>query len=132
MGLIPKYKLLLMEGSEFMSMNKVNPEVNVFFYVKHFIKNIEDVRKESHPRVFIPEIDERNEGYYKDLSDETKFSVFGNENIRFGWPNVFSNSITFTPSHKDLVIRKPFILALLSANIERAIEGTPICASLIV
>lgn len=45
MSLIPKYKILIMEGNEFISMNKVNPEVNVFFYVKHFIKNISDVKK---------------------------------------------------------------------------------------
>ena len=37
-------------------MNKANPEVNVFFYLKHFIKNIVDVKKETYPRVFIPEV----------------------------------------------------------------------------
>lgn len=29
--------------------------MNIFFYVKHFIKNIIDVKKENYPRVFIPE-----------------------------------------------------------------------------
>lgn len=35
-------------------MNQVNPEINTFFYVKHFIKNIVDVGKEEFPRVFMP------------------------------------------------------------------------------
>ena len=45
MGLIPKYKILIIEASEFITMNKTNPEVNAFFYIKHFIKNIVDVKK---------------------------------------------------------------------------------------
>ena len=120
-----------MEASEFLNMNKINSEVNAFFYIKHFIKNIVDVRKEVHPKVFIPEVNEKSDAYFKDLSEEMKGSIFGHESIKIGWPNVFSNSVVFTPSHKDLVLRKPFIVALLSANIERAIEGTPICASVI-
>ena len=114
-----------------MKMNGGNPEVSVFFYVKHFIKNITEVTKESHPRVFIPEFREHNQAYFSDLSSQMKASVFGEEDISFGWPNPLSNSIVFSPSHRDLVIRKPLIFALLSAAVERAIEGTPISATLI-
>ena len=77
MGLVPKYKLLLLQAGEFISMNKVNPEVNIFFYIKHFIKNITEVTKESHPRVFIPEIHEKNYAFFKDLSEEVKSTIFG-------------------------------------------------------
>jgi len=34
-----------------------------------------------------------------------------------GWKNEFSNSILFNPKHRDLVIQRPFIFAILSGNI---------------
>ena len=105
--------------------------MNIFFYVKHFIKNIVDIQKESYPRVLITESHEVNQYFFKDLSEKLKGNVFAEEDIKIGWENNFSNSIIFTPTHKDLVIKKPFIVALMSATIEKAIEGTPICASLI-
>ena len=58
-------------------------------------------------------------------------SVFSKDQVKFGWANPFSNSVVFPPSHKDLVIRKPFIISLLSANVERFVEGTPLYAKLI-
>lgn len=41
------------------------------------------------------------------------------------------NSITFTPRHQDLVIQRPFIVALLSGVVERAVEGSPIFVEVI-
>lgn len=60
-----------------------------------------------------------------------KLGLFGREKVKFGWSNRFNNSIVFTPTHKDLVIKKPFIISIMSAVVERAIEGTPLCATLV-
>ena len=60
-----------------------------------------------------------------------KESIFGQDEIKLGWANAFNNSVVYPPSHKDLVIKKPCIVSLLSANVERFIEGTPIYAKLI-
>lgn len=128
---MPKYKVLIIEAGEFLEMHRVNPEINTFFYVKHFVKNIVDVGKEEHARVFVPEVVTENVAFLKDLSDRMKLGIFAREKIKFGWNNRFNNSLIFTPSHKDLVIKKPFILSVMSAVVERAIEGTPLCATLI-
>ena len=68
MALIPKYKVLFIEADEFIAMNKANPEVNIFFYVKHFIRNITEVKKETYNRIFIPEIGEKDYLYLSDVS----------------------------------------------------------------
>lgn len=60
-----------------------------------------------------------------------KQGIFVRQNVKIGWNSVFCNSIQFNPTHKDLVIKKPFIISVLSAAIERAIEGTPLIATLI-
>ena len=54
-------------------------------------------------------------------------SVIMEEVIKMGWKDSFGNSVVFTPKHKDLVIQKPFIFAVLSGVVERAVEGSPIC-----
>lgn len=120
-----------MEAGEFLSMNKANPEVNTFFYVKHFIKNVVEVTKEEYFKVFVPEVEMESEVFLKDFSDQIKQAMFAKENIKIGWDKSFSNSIIFSPSHKDLVIKKPYIISLLSATVERAIEGTPLMATLV-
>jgi hypothetical protein len=48
LGIIPKYKLLIMEAEEFLTMSSKNVDLTAFFYVKHFIKNIIDVKKENY------------------------------------------------------------------------------------
>ena len=42
-----------------------------------------------------------------------------------------SNSLIFTPRHTDLVIQKPFLVAVLSGVVERAVEGSPLCVRLV-
>lgn len=51
--------------------------------------------------------------------------------ISLGWGNEAKGSIVYTPSHKDLVIAKPFIISVLSGVIEKVIEGTPLFATVI-
>lgn len=46
-----------------------------------------------------------------------KNTLFAKDKVKLGWANPFSNSVVYTPSHKDLVIRKPLIICLLSANV---------------
>lgn len=67
----------------------------------------------------------------REVSEAMNASVFSKDQMKIGWVNRFSNSIVFPPSHKDLVLRKPLIVSLLSANVERVVEGTPIYAKLI-
>jgi len=45
LDLLPKYKVLVIEAGEFLEMCKINPEMNAFFYVKHYIKNVSNVKK---------------------------------------------------------------------------------------
>jgi hypothetical protein len=66
------------------------------------------------------------------MSSKIKNSLFLEENIRLGWKKSFGNSLIFKPKHSDLVIQKPFIMALLSGAVERAVEGSPICVKLII
>lgn len=37
--------------------------------------------------------------------------------MRIGWKESIGNSVIFTPRHRDLVIQKPFIVAVLSGAI---------------
>jgi len=69
--------------------------------------------------------------FLKDFSDQVKVGVFGREAVKFGWNNRFNNSLVYTPTHKDLVIKKPYIISILSGAIERVIEGTPLVATLV-
>jgi hypothetical protein len=43
--LVPKYKVMVIEAEEFLTMHKSNSDLTAFFYIKHFIKNIVDVKK---------------------------------------------------------------------------------------
>lgn len=45
MNLIPKFKVMVIEAEEFLTMQRSNPELTAFFYIKHFIKNITEVQK---------------------------------------------------------------------------------------
>jgi hypothetical protein len=45
LSFIPKYKLMIIEAEEFLTMSQSNPDLTAFFYIKHFIKNIVDVKK---------------------------------------------------------------------------------------
>jgi hypothetical protein len=35
-----------MDASEFLSLTQTNPEIDLFFYMKHYVKNISDFAKE--------------------------------------------------------------------------------------
>lgn len=52
-----KHKLLFMDASEFIALTQTNPEIDLFFYLKHYIKNIADFVKEEYPVVYIPRVD---------------------------------------------------------------------------
>lgn len=66
LSLIPKYKVLIIEAEEFLTMSQANPDLTAFFYIKHFIKNIVDVKKETFERVYIPEIAEQGTNLFED------------------------------------------------------------------
>jgi hypothetical protein len=51
--------------------------MNVFFYTKHFIKNITEVKKEVIPRVYLPEIKDENWTFFRDVSQKMNQTVFG-------------------------------------------------------
>ena len=59
--------------------------------------------------------------FFKDASKRVGGSLILEETIRMGWKDSFGNSVVFTPKHKDLVIQKPFIFAVLSGAVERAV-----------
>ena len=82
-------------------------------------------------RVYVPELGEQDDLFYKDASKKVDQSVVMEELIRMGWKDSFGNSMVFTPKHKDLVIQKPFIFAVLSGAVERAVEGSPISVRVI-
>jgi hypothetical protein len=42
--------------------------MNVFFYTKHFVKNITEVKKEKYSRVYLPEVNIENWTFYKNMS----------------------------------------------------------------
>lgn len=42
-------------------MSSKNQDLTAFFYIKHFIKNIVDVKKENFERIYLPEIHKDNE-----------------------------------------------------------------------
>jgi hypothetical protein len=132
LSIIPKYKLMVIEAEEYLTMSGKNPDLTAFFYIKHFIKNIVDVKKEKYDRVYLPELQLKNEFHFPDLSKRLGETVFLSENMEIGWKSKFPNSVLYTPRHQDLVIQKPFIVALLSGPVERAVEGSPICVQLIV
>ena len=45
LSLIPKYKIMIIEAEEFLTMSRSNPDLTAFFYIKHFVKNIVEVKK---------------------------------------------------------------------------------------
>ena len=47
---------MVIEAEEYLAMSLKNPDLTAFFYIKHFIKNIVDVKKEKYDRVYLPEI----------------------------------------------------------------------------
>ena len=102
-------------------MSRSNPDLTAFFYIKHFIKNIVEVKKEVYERVYVPELGEESDLFFKDASKRVGGSVVMEEGVKIGWKDSFANSIVFTPRHKDLVIQKPFIFAVLSGVVERAV-----------
>jgi hypothetical protein len=128
---VPKYKLMVVEAEEFLTMSGKNPDLTAFFYIKHFIKNIVDVKKEKYERVYLPEVQVKNQFHFPDISRRLGETVFLSEQIEIGWKSAFPNSVLYTPRHHDLVIQRPFILALLSGPVERAVEGSPICVQLV-
>lgn len=60
-----------------------------------------------------------------------KKSIFGKDEFKLGFEGNINNSVIYTPRHGDLVIEKPFIMSVLSANVERTVEGSPIFCKLI-
>lgn len=46
-----------------------------------------------------------------------KKSVFGKDEFKIGYEGNLSNSVIYAPKHSDLVIEKPFIVSVLSANV---------------
>ena len=101
------------------------------FYIKHFIKNIIDVKKEVYDRVYLPELDEGSHSYFKRVSTLLESSVTLEESLQIGWKSSMGNSVVFSPRHRDLVLQKPFIVAVLSGVVERAVEGSPVFVRLI-
>jgi len=114
LNIFPKYKMLVIEAEEFLTMSQANPDLSAFFYIKHFIKNIVDVKKETYERIYIPEVQESTNYYLKDISSKVGGTSLFEEKLKLGWKECLGNSIMFAPNHRDLVVQKPFILALLS------------------
>jgi len=121
LSILPKYKVMVMEAEEFLSMNSQNPSLTVFFYIKHFLKNIVDVKKESFERVYLPEVQADDKSFFGDLGDKLGGSCLLKERLSLGWEGGLSNSVIYSPKHRDLVLQRPFILAVLSGSIERAV-----------
>ena len=69
--------------------------------------------------------------YLKDISAKVGGTALFEERMKLGWRGCLGNSVMFVPSHRDLVVQKPFILALLSGAVERTVEGTPVFVKLI-
>lgn len=69
---------------------------------------------------------------FRDMSKRLRSSVILEESMKIGWKESISNSLIFTPKHRDLVIQKPFIVAVLSGVVERAVEGSPIYLRLVI
>jgi hypothetical protein len=81
--------------------------------------------------VYVPEVVGEGSLYLGEVSRKVGGAMFLEERLRIGWDQEFGNSIIFTPKHRDLVIQKPFIVAVLSGAVERAVEGSPICLRLV-
>ena len=69
--------MLIIPADEFLTSCSSNPYMNVFFYTKHFIKNITEVKKENVPRVYLPEIKDENWTFFRDVSEKLNKTVFG-------------------------------------------------------
>lgn len=131
LSVIPKYKVMVIEAEEFLTMSRNNPDLTAFFYIKHFIKNIFDVKKESYQRVYLPELAEQGNNLYDHASQMYGATILLEETLNLGWKGSIPNSVVFTPKHRDLVIQKPFIVAVLSGAVERAVEGSPVCVRVV-
>jgi len=77
--------VLIIPAGEFLTSCSSNPDMNIFFYTKHFIKNITEVKKESVTRVFLPEIKYENWTHLKGISEKLKKTVFEKEKIQLGF-----------------------------------------------
>jgi hypothetical protein len=78
---VPKHKLMIIEAEEFLTMSSKNPDLTAFFYIKHFIKNIVDVKKEKYERIYVPEVQLKNEFHFADISKRLGETVLLSENI---------------------------------------------------
>ena len=57
-------------------MSSKNSDLTAFFYVKHFIKNIIDVKKEVYEKVYMPEVAEDDLSYFHQTSKTVDKSLF--------------------------------------------------------
>jgi len=57
-------------------------------------------------------------------------SLFTQDRVHFG-DHRMASSIRMEPSYKDLVVKPPFIMCVLSGKLERASSGTPLYARLV-
>lgn len=122
--------MLLMDASEFLALTQTSPEIDLFFYLKHYIKNITDFVKEEYPVVYIPRVDTHASFQHREMREVLERSLFTLDQVHFG-DHRMPSSIRMEPSYKDLVIKPPFLLCVLSGKLERASSGTPLYARLV-
>lgn len=67
---------MVIEAEEYLTMSGKNSDLTAFFYIKHFIKNIVDVKKEKYDRIYVPEVQLKNEFHFPDLSKRLGETVF--------------------------------------------------------
>lgn len=125
-----KYKLLVLEASEFVSLTESNPELDLFFYLKHYVKNIKDFKKEEYPKVFLPRVRVDEVLQHSEMGEVINRGLLTLDQVGFG-DRRMESSIRMEPHYKDLVVKCPFIMCVLSGRLERAASGTPLYGRLV-
>lgn len=102
----------------------------MFFYVKHYIKDIANFSKQDFPAVYLPRVNINATFWHAEMREVLEKSLLTQDRVHFG-DHRMASSIRMEPRYNDLVIKPPFLLCILSGKLERATPGTPLYARLI-
>ena len=125
-----KYKLLLLDAAEYLELKETN-NIDLFMYIRLFLKNVRSHNVAVWKYVWMPEMSDQAAWNLREFRSFLNKDFYAHDAIHISYRQFLPGALIIQPEHRDLVITPPFIVGVMSMNLEQVSEGSPLYARLI-
>ena len=125
-----KYKMFIMNAQQFLELKESN-KVDLFMYIRLFLKNVKSHNVAVWKYVWMPEIMDKGAWSIREFKSFLNKDMYCHDSINISYRQFLPGALIIEPDHKDLVITPPFIVGIMNMTLEQVTEGCPLYARVI-